>query len=372
MLLCYGLSRKLSSIPVVAFTLGWALYLVGFVKRMVRPSPSLPRLDNYPAAIAVGAGPVFIITALLHACLGGKVGAAMGSVTAAAAVVFLISQGNSSITSAQTLYQYNSTTMGNSSAEDLSELYLGFTLAGSILCSLAVTVLLSLWGCYSSDPLNADDVTILHSDSYSEERGRGQRVCKSPWFPGYAKKLAIPCLFLAFLGWCVMAGGHYHRINTVSQEGIYYNKRFTFDFGQWGACVLTPIMLIFGLIHAGSRGSASTVMGVVDAIMNGITLTSTGYYMIHDVGDWLKDNCANKCDYTLPRNAAALCEIIGSFVMIFFWGSVLAIWPFYRKMAAPRGHEAGHVLATSYVNRRQRANSQDYINEDDDTQPFNI
>lgn len=361
MILCYGLSRKVTGIPLVVFTAGWIVYLIGFIKRMLSPTLLSPRWDNYTSIAAVGAGPIFILAATLHACLGGTASAAMGSLTAVAAAIFLVSLGNSSITSAQILYQYNSTTstaaattVGNSSTEELSLLYLGSTLSGGILCSLAVTVVLSLWGCYK-DPFY-DFTAIPYTEGHGE--GRGQRVCKSPWFPGYAKKLAVPCIVFSFLGWGTIAGGHYHRVNTVTQEGHYFDETFKFDFGQWGACVLPPILLLFGLIHAGARGSASAVMGVVNAVLTGVTLTSLGYYMIHDVGNWLKDACAEKCDYTLPNHVAAICEIVGSFVMLFFWGSVLALWPFYQKKS-PEGGSENMGLIQPFD--RQRTNSQDYI-----------
>ena len=368
---CYGLSRKLSTIPVVVFVVGWTLYLVGFIKRMTNPSLLLPRSSNYTAIIAVGAGPLFVLFATLQACLGGTASAAMGSATAAAAVVFLVSLGNSSITAAQSLYDFNSTnsmsnaSTGNSSSgqEDISLLYLTTTLTGSILCSLAVTVLLSLWAFYR-DPV---DAVVLHSGQHAD---RQQRVCKSPWFPGYAKRMAVPCLVLSFIGWGVLVGGHYHRVNTVPEEGFFADEAFVFTFGQWGACVLTPVLLLFGLIHAGARGSASAVMGVVNSILSGLTLTSIGYYLIHDVGDWLKNECVNKCDYTLPRTSAALCEIIGSFIAVFFWGSVVALWPFFKKSCSGESNEMGMVPPSGYTSRR-RTNSRGYT-DGDDTQTFDI
>lgn len=212
--LFYGPCRKLSVLPIVLFAAGWCLSLVGFVKRMVRPSLLLPRWDNYPAMVAVGVGPVFVLAALLQACLGGTVSAAMGSLTAVSAVVFMVSLGNSSITAAETLYQYNnSLLLYNSTNEGLARFYLSCTLAGSILCGVAVTLLLSLWSCYQNPPVDDQGRPVL-----LQAEAEGFRL--SSLFPGYARKLAIPCILLACIGWGVLVGGHHHRINSVPQEAI--------------------------------------------------------------------------------------------------------------------------------------------------------
>lgn len=361
--LFYGPCRKLSALPILLFAVGWGLSLASFVKRMMKPSLLLPRWDNYPAMVAVGVGPVFLLAALLQACLGGTASAAMGSLTAVSAVVFMVSLGNSSITAAETLYQYNSSLLlYNSTNEGLARFYLSCTLAGSILCGVAVTLLLSLWSCYQNPPADDRRPVQLH------EEAEGFRL--RSLFPGYARKLAVPCILLACVGWGVLVGGHQHRINSVPQEGRYANNVLVFDFGQWGACILAPLLLLFGLVHAASSSSASMVMGVVNAVLNGLVLTSIGYYMIHDVGLWLKNECNTKCDYTLPENGAALCEIVGSFVFCFFWGSVLGLWPFYKRelrdsttLFMPGGHVWSH----------RRTNSQDYQNfDDDDSEPIKL
>lgn len=362
--LFYGLSRRLSSLPILLFVVGWGLYLVGFVRRMVRPSLLLPRWDNYPAMVAVGAGPVFVLAALLQACLSGTASAAVGSLTAVSAVVFLVSMGNSSITSAHTLYQYNNTLLiYNTTNEGLARFYLSCTLVGSILCGLSITLLLLLWGCYQDPPVNDERRPILLGGT---DNTGGFRL-----FPGWARKLAIPCIFLTFAGWCILVGGHHHRINSVPEEGRYANDVLMFDFGQWGACVLTPLLLLFALLHAGVSGSASAVMGVVNAVLNGIVLVSIGYYMTHDVGQWLKNECKTKCDYTLPRNAAALCELIGSFFVCFFWSSVLGLWPFYTKCFG-EGEDYRPLVPVS-GRKRGRSNSRGYHDfQEDDRDPIQL
>jgi hypothetical protein len=356
--LFYGPSRKLSALPILLFVVGWGLYLIGFIKRMIKPSLLLPRWDNYPAIVAVGAGPVFVVAALLQACLGGTASASVGSVTAVAAVVFLVSLGNSTITSADTLYQYNtSLPLYNTTNEALAQFYLSSTLAGSILCGMGITLLLLLWGWYQDSPVQDERLHLLRG---AANRGTVVRRGFRPntLFSGCARKLAIPCILLAFVGWCVLVAGHHHRINSIpqAQEGHYSNDVLIFDFGQWGACVLTPLLLLFGLLHAGASGSASALMGVVNAVLNGLVLTSIGYYMIHDVGQWLKYECESKCDYTVPQNAAALCELVGSFLVCFFWSSTLALWPFYTRWV----DEGRGVYQLEGEGGQRMTNSQDY------------
>lgn len=358
MRLFYGTFRRLSTVPILLFLVGWCFYLVGFLKRMIKPTPLFPRWDNYPSIIAAGVGPVFVLSALLQSCLGGTAGAAAGSVAAAASVVFLVSVGNSSLTAAQTLYQYNSSL--NHTEEELSLLYTSTTLVGSVFCCLGVTFLLCLWGCYQDPP--KEQVLYTATGGYNDDDD-GQSGSK--WFPGWARKLAVPCITIAFIGWGVLVGGHYHRINSQPEEGRYVDDILTFDFGQWGACVLVPLLLIFGLMHAGTSSSASVAMGVVNTILSGVALVSLGYDMVHDVGGWLKRECETKCNYTLPRNAAALCELIGSFLVCFFWGSTLAMWPFYRK----QGKEEQADIGMEMPSRRRRANSRDYM---DDEEPLKV
>ena len=335
MRLFYGPHRRLSLFPIILFGVGWILYLVGFVRIMTKPSPSFPRWDNYPAIVAVVAGPLFFLASLLQSCLGDTPSSVMGSVAATSAVVFLVALGNSSITTAQILYHYNST------AEEQSIPYLSSTLTGCIICSLAITVLLGLWGYYMVMPPRSSR-NRRHYTLHAEEEDDGSLSLEQPrhersrdsLFPGYARKMAVFCILLAGIGWGVVVGGHHQRISRVPEEGVYTNDMFIFDFGLWSTLVLTPLLLLFALIHAGASGRTSSVMGVVTSILNGFVLTSIGYYIIHDVGGWLKRVCNSKdCNFTLPQTAAALSEIVGSFAFCFFWACVLGIWPFYTNYA---------------------------------------
>ncbi len=328
----YGVHRKLSIFPIFLFIVGWMAYLAGFVKRMQSPSSLLPRWDNYPAIVAVAMGPILILSTLLQSCLSGTPSAAMGTIAGVGAVLFLVSIGNGSITTAQTLYHYNRTVHHlNQTVEVLSIPFVSATLTGAILCSLSITLLLSLWSYYRYHPptTTGRQPIITLQDTDSVDGRPSPAFCRFSVFPGCARKLAVPCLMLAFLGWCVMVAGHQWRTNSFSAEARYTHDVFLFNFGQWGACVLTPILLIFATIQAAFSGPASSAMGVATAILNGLVLTSIGYYIIHDVGEWLKNACEKKCDYSLPENAGAMAEIVGAFVTCFFWGSVVSFWPFY-------------------------------------------
>ena len=42
------------------------------------------------------------------------------------------------------------------------------------------------------------------------------------------------------------------------------------------------------------------------------------------------------CNFTLPKSKAALSEIVGGFLFVFFWACVLGIWPFYTNYANVR------------------------------------
>ena len=91
-------------------------------------------------------GPLFLLFAFLHACLNGTPSALMGSVAAVSAAVFLVCLGNTSITSAQVLYKYNGS--DNATTLGLSLPYLSTSLAESLLCCLAIAMLLALWDYY--------------------------------------------------------------------------------------------------------------------------------------------------------------------------------------------------------------------------------
>lgn len=319
----YGKHRRLSIFPIFLFLAGWVIYLVGFLKRMINP---YQRWGNYPAMAAACLAPLIAIAALLQSCLSGPLSATMGSLTAAGTVIFLVSLGNSSITSATSLYHYNSTT------EELSIAYPSCTLIGSIICSLSLTVLLSLWGCYR-DPVSARYATLQDDDDDANPHGSSY-LC-----PGLARKVAIGCIIFSCLGWCLMVGGHFFMV----KDSTYDVGFFKHDFGEWSSFVLTPLLFIFAIIHASSSGPASSVMGIVNALLNGFVLISIGYLVVHDWGAWLAQRCSSTCDFAVPQNHAALCEIIGVFLTCFFWGCVLGLWPFYKKQSKQEGSHSINI-----------------------------
>ncbi len=354
-----------------------------------------PKKDNYTEIVAVAVGPIFLVFAFLYACLNGSPGAFMGSLAAVSAVVFLVSLGNTSITTAQVLYQYNDSD-SNSSSVNVSENatspanlglpYLSTSFAGSVACYLAITILLALWGYYWNLPSKVRRVNrrvqqeriLLHNDGEDEDTASTSSAAAntgSTVFAGYARKVAVCVIVVAFMGWGIMVGGHHQRISRISEEGAYINNIFYFDFGQWGSIVLTPFLLLFALIHAGASGRVSSVMGVVVAILNGFVLTSLGYYLIHDVGEWLKNECKDgkDCNFSVPKSAAALSEIVGGFLFVFFWACLMGVWPFFTNHANVKSMRTTTsdqmVVPTGYSNSQERSIRKD---DDDDVEALRV
>ena len=380
----YGPQRKLSLFSLALYVLGWVAFVTGFVRRMVKPTATVSRRDNYPEIVAVAVGPLFLLFAFLHACLNGTPSALMGSVAAVSAAVFLVCLGNTSITSAQVLYKYNGS--DNATTLGLSLPYLSTSLAGSLLCCLAITMLLALWDYYWRLPRRTRRVNrrvqreiVLHNDDNDDDddsvSSSSNTNRKAPLFAGCARKAALCCIIIAGLGWGILVGGHHQRISRIPREGGYVDNIFYFDFGQWTSIVLTPILLLFAIIHAGATGRSSSVMGVVIAILNGFVLISMGFYLIHDVGGWLEEQCSDgkNCNFTLPKSKAALCEIVGGFLFVFFWASVLGIWPFYTNYANVRPPAETRpsdqlVTPTGYSSSLRSMKK----NDDDDLEPLEV
>jgi len=385
-MLFYGPQRKVSFISLILYVVGWAAFVVGFVRRMVKPSSAAPRWNNYPEMVAVVVGPLFVLFAFLHACLNGTSSALMGSLAAVTAVVFLVGLGNTSITSAQVLYRYNES--DNSTTLGLSLPFMSTSLAGSLVSCLAIALLLSLWGYYwrqlgpqrqASRRVQQREI-LLHQDEEADDTAsNSSEVTGSPKLcDGYARKAAVCFIIVAGLGWGVMVGGHHQRITRIEQEGGYVDNIFYFDFGQWTAIVLTPIMLIFALIHAVAPGRVSSIMGVVLAILNGFVVTSMGYYLIHDVGGWLEGECSGgkNCNFTVPKSAAALSEIVGGFLFVFFWACCLGMWPFFSNFAnvvltqRERSASDRMVTPTGYTSSQERSVRKS--RDDDDLEPLQV
>ena len=318
-----GLHRKLSIFPIVLLAVGWVVYLIGSVRYLEKDSPSSSMWEHYPAIVAIIFGPLFFLASLLQSYIDGTPSAVMGSLAATSATIFLVTIGDSTISSAQILYKYNNT------AEEIAISYPASALTGSVLCTMAITILLALWGYYEAKPPSgrSGDGRQQHNTSASNPSLESATTL----FAGYARRLAVMCILLAGVGWGVLVGGHHQRINRIPSEGGYINNLFFFDFGIWGTLVLSPLLLFFALIHTGSSGRTSSAIGVVTSILNSFVLTSLGFYMVHDVGGWLREECKKKCDFSVPQDAAALCEILGSFVFFFFWTCVVSTWPFFRN-----------------------------------------
>ena len=386
MKLFYGLQRKISIASLILYAIGWAAFVVGFVRRMVKPTSAAPRWNNYPEMVAVVVGPLFLLFAFLHACLNGTPSALLGSLAAVTAVVFLVGLGNTSITSAQVLYQYNES--DNSTTLGLSLPFMSTSLAGSLVCCVAIALLLSLWGYYWKQldrlrkvnrRVQQREIFLHEEDDDGDEASTTSEMIAAPTLcAGYARKAAVCFIIVAGLGWGVMVGGHHQRITRIQQEGGYVDNVFYFDFGQWTAIVLTPIMLVFALIHAVAPGRVSSVMGVVLAILNGFVVTSVGYYLVHDVGGWLEQECGGgkNCNFTLPKSAAALSEIVGGFLFVFFWACCLGVWPFFCNTAniVPTERERSGsdrmVIPTGYTSNQERSLRKSH--EDEDIEPLQV
>ena len=142
------------------------------------------------------------------------------------------------------------------------------------------------------------------------------------------------------IGWGTFMGGLFNMNMALKMAYLL--------LGGWSAVIVTPLMYLASLFHAGCTGKASTVLGIVTSILNtfyivgmGFSVTFTGQFLYILMTPELAavlDAAANpggtatmSIDVQEVKKNGYLM-LVGGVVCLIFWTIVLVLWPFYRPI----------------------------------------
>ena len=351
--------RRSTSVPLCFFALGWVLYAIGFCWLLSRNRFSteflaVPQYASrtdpslYPFYVTLIGGPFVAISGTLYALVAIPIiGSILGLISSVLSVIYFVSVGTAALQCSRNITETTRNRQPPGPIDDESAnpkvvLMLSGTLI-QLVCWCAV-LCLSVFYKYRArgNPLQRFNSVRAHSP-------------QRRWITtGLVRVLCIiPCVVLSVIGWCVYTGGKY--------------KFCLYAYGPWSACrtvfytepdFLVPLLAyLAALLHAGCSGGASKIMGVFTAILNMIFLSFMGDFMtfvsldLHSAGGCWSDpnNPFDYYDYCYYERLI----IGGGIVCLFFWGCVLALWPFYQLTESPQapGPPHHHVTDSEQVNR---------------------
>ena len=146
---------------------------------------------------------------------------------------------------------------------------------------------------------------------------------------------SIPAMLLSAVGWCAFIGG------------LHYAYYWAYTFGAWSASIITPLMYIASILHAGYTGKASLLMGIFASILNtvfvagmGFSVTSAGNILYRNLQQHSGEYSQEDSDFILSSRLM----LGGGMVCLIFWTVVLVMWPFYRPKGTSYGHTANSEI----------------------------
>ena len=312
-------------LPLCFFMAGWGLFVIGFGWLLSTSSDNMPisywsphwfrytvtsRADPslYPFYVTLVGGPFITLAGLLHALVTISIlSSILGLVSAILSVIYFTSAGTAAM-----LCSYNITSSvhppyfpkGYGSPPNVKVVLM---LSGTLAQGICWCTVLMFSVFYKYRTFNEDAIHRLSA----------QRRRHWPFTPGLGQILCIPCIVLSAVGWCVYIGGVY---NTLPWDVFYIRPAF----------IIPPLAYLAALLHAGCSGGASTIMGVFTAILNMLFLTFMGESITLNAINLHSNSCES---YDLYRNGCYYDRFIlaGGVLCLFFWGCVLALWPFYRN-----------------------------------------
>lgn len=314
----YGWQRKLALVPLGLFMVGWLVFAVGLIWRLIvdtnvdihdrDPSDSF----NYPYYVTLVGGPVIYLLGALHAILPGVASAVVWTVVAFTSTVYFAS-------ASWVMYDsgLNSTSDGTGSSPLYNQVTLMFegTLF-SIICWNLVLIL-----------------TIFYKNASQRQRNRN-RIRKG-LFPGMARCLSIPLLALSVAGWCLFVVG-YHLMDYSQDSSTVFDERS--KPVVIAVFITGPFLFLASLLHAGFAGESSFVMGVFLATAHKFYVMTMGFVIVH------LSHYIMKIGLSKDVNADSYLYYMlgGALASLFFWTGVHALWPFYQVSSNPEEPTGDH------------------------------
>lgn len=348
MKLFYGVSRKLALLPLATFSLGWLIYLVGFL--LLTVSDDEDRYDNISNRttsfnhishyLAAGSGPILVVVSISHAALPGLLGSLLGLLSAIMGVLYVSSVGYALYTSALVVY-----TSFHKDDLDFEDFELNgdinnrdvLMLLGGLSSCISWTAVLMLWNFFVSNWEVNDSRTLLRDDDHVEgSLRRGNRNSKRAVpFAGVARKLAVVLLVAMVGSWCVFVLGIDMKDTTCSLIYSSYSEP-ALSFAVWAVSTVGVLLVISAVMHAGTTRDASTVMGVFTSLLSSLFVVCMGH-VTFGLGISLYDSCSEDFCSMASIHRYELYQLFGGLGTLVCWACVCALWPFYSKAPSAAG-----------------------------------
>ena len=351
--------RPLTVLPLCFFMVGWGLFVAGFgwllsssqsgdmpityyYTTTSRTDPSL-----YPFYVTLVGGPFIALAGSLHALVTIPIlSLILGLIAVKLSVIYFVSAGTVAILCSYNITSSFHPTYYPKEYGSSANVKVVLMLSGTLTQGVCWCIVLMLSVFYKYRPFH--EPGVAHSPSTHRRRW--------PFTPGLGRVLCIPCVILSAIGWCVYTGGVY---NLFLRDMFYMMPAF----------IIPPLAYLTALLHAGCSEGASTVMGVFTAILNMLFLSFMGERLIYNAINLRSEECENIGEnYDLHHNECYYDRLIlgGGVLCLFFWGCVLALWPFYRNHPSPLN------TSSERANRNYSpyGTVQDYSSYRTDTQPL--
>lgn len=207
-------------------------------------------------------------------------------------------------------------------------------LAGAIILTVSwgLVQLLSQFfnveGC--QQPVHARNLWCVIIESWKNKTTLVRDVSES------VRLSSIPAMLFSAVGWCVFI------------RGLHYEEHLllSFSHGGWSAATITPLMYFVAILHAGSSGKASTLMGIVASILNTFFVIGMGYLVTIEGSSLYQSLHQHSDDYEYSQEGevdaihSSRLMLSGGVVCLVFWTVVLVLWPFYRSKGTSYSHVA--------------------------------
>ena len=310
------LLEKLTLLPLSLFTIGWGLYAAGFAWVLVSwttdniianyfdcSSRTDPKL--FPFYFTLAGGPFVVVLGCLHAMAKRSYRIFGALLAAIMSTVYFVSAGAIAVNISDMLV------LPDYTSHKVVLMLTGILLEGLCWCFVLILSMFYEYPHFEEE-----------RSYYSVRRGT-----RRPFTPGIARVLSIPCVVLSFLGWCVFSAGLYKSTCLPECSGSFYLS---------SVFVITPLLYMAALLHAGCSGGASTVMGVFTSVLNMIYLYLMGSFVTDAAIVLYECNHDPGCGVV---DVSLRLLLGGGVVSLLFWGCVLALWPFYRKHPSTNDRE---------------------------------
>ena len=325
-----GWCRKLAIPLLIVFSLGWLVYVIGFVL-LLNDKDAKKATEFYfehtPRYLAAAGGLLTAVLAFLHAASPGPLSAFLGSLTGFVSVFSCMGFGH--VIYSTTIPVYNSTL---SKSMDISnETWLMFV--GSYVAVVSWMFVFIAWNCFTYDWKFVQVVHIVDEDGNFTDNSYPARLRRNVLFAGVARKLAAVVLLFVGASWCLYITGLSEEIRANHTMGVISEEGIQLPFHRWAVCVVGLLAFLSAVGHAGAFGGGGTAMGIFTCILGIFFLTSVGYTSLSLAIEVYTTCHKNDNCYILDTviRKFTIYQLSGGLALCLSWACLVALWPFYFR-----------------------------------------